>query len=40
MVNADGVVSEKDLSDETESSANAISMFDPDSSWTPVGEDA
>ena len=40
MVNQDGVVFEKDLGDETEFSANAISMFDTDSSWSPVSEDA
>jgi hypothetical protein len=35
-VNQDGVVFEKDLGEETESTANTISMFDPDSTWTTV----
>ena len=40
MVNQDGIVFERDFGDETESSANAVSMFDPDSSWSLVSEDA
>lgn len=36
IVNQDGVVFQKDLGDKTESAANDIDTFDPDSSWTAV----
>ena len=38
IVNQDGTVFQKDLGDDTEAAAEAISAFDPDSGWTAVEE--
>ena len=38
IVNHDGVVYEKDLGKNTEKSAQTISRFDPDKTWTKVKE--
>ncbi|HSC75451.1 MAG TPA: DUF2950 domain-containing protein [Pseudomonadales bacterium] len=40
IVNHDGVVYEKDLGEDTETLVEKIELFDPDSSWTAVAEDA
>lgn len=40
MVNHDGVVYEKDLGDDTESAAAAITAFDPDDSWRAAKPEA
>jgi hypothetical protein len=36
IVNADGIVFQKDLGEATQDSVEAMSVFDPDDSWTPV----
>jgi len=36
IVNADGVIREKDLGDETGKAARQIAAYDPDASWTAV----
>jgi len=36
MVNQDGLVWQKDLGDDTEVAATAITNFNPDSTWTPI----
>jgi hypothetical protein len=36
VVNQDGVVWQKDLGDQTESVAAVMTVFDPDSTWTPL----
>lgn len=38
MINQDGVLFQKDLGKSTAETAAAISQFDPDASWTPVGQ--
>jgi hypothetical protein len=38
MINQDGVVLQKDLGKTTTETATAMAEFDPDSSWSPVGE--
>ncbi|HEX6811999.1 MAG TPA: DUF2950 domain-containing protein [Planctomycetota bacterium] len=37
LVNARGIVYQKDLGDETEAAAAKIQAFDPDASWDPTG---
>jgi hypothetical protein len=39
MINQDGVVLQKDLGKTTTETATAMTEFDPDSSWSPVGND-
>jgi hypothetical protein len=36
VVNADGVVFQKDLGEGTQEAVDALNLFDPDESWTPV----
>jgi hypothetical protein len=36
IVNADGVVHEKDLGADTAAAAAAIARYDPDATWRPV----
>ena len=36
LVNQDGVVREKDLGAETDAAIRALTVYDPDGSWTPV----
>jgi hypothetical protein len=38
MVNADGVVFQKDLGDDTQNTVNSITTFDPDSTWTAIAD--
>jgi hypothetical protein len=38
MVSNDGVVYQKDLGPDTLKVAKTIDSFDPDASWTPVGD--
>ena len=38
IINQDGVLLQKDLGKTTSETATAMSEFDPDDSWTPVGE--
>ncbi len=38
VVNHDGHLSEKDLGPETDAAARAMTLYDPDASWTPVGD--
>ena len=40
MVNLDGVVYQKDLGEETETTVDAIEVYDPDTSWTVVESEA
>jgi hypothetical protein len=37
LVSHEGIVFEKDLGDDTERQAEALEIFDPDSSWAKVG---
>jgi hypothetical protein len=36
VVNQDGIVWQKDLGDQTETVAGAMTVYDPDSTWTPI----
>ena len=36
IVNQDGIVHEKDLGDNTRAAAEAMTLYEPDQSWTPV----
>jgi hypothetical protein len=38
VINQRGIVFQKDLGDDTEQAAKAITSFDPDDSWTPTGD--
>ena len=38
IINQDGVLLQKDLGKTTTETATAMTEFDPDDSWTPVGE--
>ena len=38
VVNQFGIVFQKDLGPETASLAHAITVFDPDETWTPTGD--
>lgn len=38
IVNPDGVVFQKDLGEDTQNSVNAITSFDPDSTWTAIAD--
>jgi hypothetical protein len=39
MVSHDGVVYQKDLGPKTVELANAIELFNPDKTWTPVQDE-
>lgn len=36
IVGQDGVIYQKDLGDDTEKFAKSLTVYDPDSSWTPA----
>jgi len=38
QVNQNGIVFQKDLGEQTESLAAAITAYSPDSSWEPTGD--
>ena len=38
IINQDGVLLQKDLGKTTTGTATAMTEFDPDNSWSPVGE--
>jgi hypothetical protein len=38
VVNPDGVVFQKDLGEDTQNAVNAITSFDPDSTWTAIAD--
>jgi hypothetical protein len=38
LINQDGVLFQKDLGKSTTETATAINQFDPDPSWSPVGQ--
>jgi hypothetical protein len=37
-VNQFGIVFQKDLGEDTETLAQAMTLFDPDETWTPTGD--
>jgi len=36
IVNRDGIVREKDLGAGSDTAARAMTLYDPDASWTPI----